>query len=385
MTGASEIRLNRLWAVLRKESLQILRDRRTLALIILMPLIEMFLFAYAVDLTVDHLPTAVADVSLDEASRAFLDALSASGYFDLTLWVEDEAEVIRAIDEGRARAGVVVPPDFAAGVERGEAQALLIIDGSDSFTVQAGYRAATAIAQSLSMELLVEQLDRALGARTTDFVELPITTSTRVLYNPNLDDMIFIVPGIAAMILQILAVGQASMSVVREREMGTLEQILVTPIRPLELILGKMLPGIAVTLLDMLLLVSIAILWFGVPFKGSLPLFLLLSVLFIVSGLGLGLLISSVAESQKQAQQFGSVLMLLTMLLSGLMYPLASMPLVAQGVAHLIPATYFVRIARGIITKGVGLRFLKWDVLALVIYSVLTMTLAAVTFKKRLD
>lgn len=374
--------LKRIGALVQKETIQILRDWRTLAMILALPLLELFLFAYAVTLTVDHIPTAIADTSRDAQSRAFVEALEISGYFDVEMRVEDEERVLQAIGEGRVKAGVVIPPDFAAQVERGDAQALVILDGSDSFTVQAGYSAASAIAQARGMELTLEKAAKmGLGGMGS----LPIYTSTRILYNPNMDSLIFMIPGIAALLMLLLTIGQVSMSVVRERELGTLEQILVTPVRPLELIVGKMTPNILLTVVDMLIIILVGVFWFGVPFQGNPWLFAWLSLLYIVSGLGLGLLASTVAQTQQQAQQITTMLMLLSMLLTGLIYPLAPMPPVVRAVGNLIPATYFIRIARGVITKGVGLSFMWSDVLVLVTYGTVTMMLAAVTFKKRLD
>lgn len=374
-------RFRRLLAVMRKETIQRLRDKRTLTLILAIPLIELFLFAYAVDLTADHLPTAVADFSLDDASHAFVDALAVSGYFDVVDYVETEAAVLQAIDEGSVRAGVVIPPDFAASIEAGDAQALMILDGSDSFSVQSGYSAATAVAQDHALELALAKIRRLGG----DLDAVPIRASSRVLYNPNLDDMIFIMPGLVAMLLQVLAVNTTAQSVVREVELGTLEQILVTPIRPFELIAGKLIPNVALVVLDQIILTLLGVLWFGVPFRGNVWLFAWLSLVYIVSGLGLGLLISSAARSQKETQQLTGLLMMLSQLLTGFIYPRGPMPPVIKAVGNLIPLTYFLRIVRGIITKGIGISFLWSDVVALLVYGGVTMTLAAVTFKKRLD
>ncbi len=377
-------RMRRLGAIIQKETIQILRDRVTLVMLLLMPVLEMFLFAYAVSLTVDHIPTAVADASKDTQSRAFVEALVASGYFDVAIYLADEAEVVRAIDEGQVKAGVVIPPNFAAQIERGEAQALVILDGSDSASVSSGYSAANAVAQSWAMELTVEKVAR-MGAALGEGVALPVRTSTRVLYNPDRDDMVFVVPGLIAILLQVMTIGQAAVTVVRERELGVTEQILVTPARPIELLIGKMAPNLVLSVVDMLIVVLFSILWFGVPFKGSPWLFAWLSLLFIISGLGLGLLISTVAKTQRQAQQITLLFMMLCMLLTGLIYPREPMPPVVKAVSNLIPATYFVRIARGIITKGVGLSFMWDDVLVLVVYSVVVVVVSALTFKKRLD
>jgi ABC-2 type transport system permease protein len=376
--------LKRTSALIQKEIVQLLRDWRTLTMILAMPVVMMFFFAYAVNLLIDHMPTAVADMSKDAQSRAFIEALEISGYFDVKMYVADEDAVVRAIDAAQAKAGVVIPPDFATQVERGSGQVMIIFDGSDTLTVQTGYSAASAIAQSMSVELLMGKANQ-MGMGAAGLGMLPIYTSVRVLYNPDMDGMIFMVPGIAAILLQILTISQVAMTVVRDRELGTLEQLLVTPIRPMELMISKMAPNVLITVVDTLTLILIGVFWFGVPFRGSPWLFAWLSLVFIVSGLGLGLLISTVAQTQKQAQQLTTVLILLTTMLTGLFYPRSTMPPVVQAVGNLIPVTYFIRIARGIITKGVGLSFMWSDVLILAIYGAVVMLFAEMTFKKRLD
>jgi ABC-2 type transport system permease protein len=381
-------RLKRIGALVQKETIQLLRDRRNLMLILILPILEMFLFAYAVSLTVDHIPTAVADMSKDTESRAFIDALTASGYFDVAMYVEDEAQVIHAIDEGEVRAGIVIPPDFATQVERSDAQTLILFDGTDSSSVQSGYSAASAIAQARGLALTVEKVGRmgTSSAASANGIEMvPIYTSTRVLYNPARDDMIFVVPGLTAILLQVMTIGQAATAVVRERELGVAEQILITPARPIELLVGKMAPNLVLTIVDLLIIVLFGVFWFGVPFVGSPWLFAWLSLMFIISGLGLGLLISTVARTQKQAQQLTMLFMMLCMLLTGLIYPRGPMPTLVKAAGALIPATYFIRIARGVITKGVGISFMWQDVLILVIYGTVVMGLATKAFRKRLD
>ena len=368
-------------ALMRKEMIQVWRDRRTLLLILFLPFLQMLLFAYAVRLTVDHIATAVADLSRDAQSQALINALTLSGYFDVKQYVADEAQVIRAMDQGLVRAGVVIPPGFAAHVERGGAQVLVLLDGSDSYTVLSGYSAAAATVQDRAFRVWADRM-RRLGVR----LELvPITSTTHVLYNPDMNEMIFVLPGMAALLLQIMTINLTSISVVREREIGTIEQLLATPVRPLELLIAKTVPNIVLSALDLLIVTSAGILMFGVPFRGNPWTFLLLSLGYIISGLGLGLLISTLAQTQRQAQQIGAVLLLLSMLLTGFIYPRQPMPAVVRAVGNLIPLTYFLRITRGIITKGVGVDLLWNDVLMLAIYAVVAMLLASLAFKKRLD
>jgi ABC-2 type transport system permease protein len=374
-------RFKRLRALIQKETIQLLRDRRTLAIMLISPVVALLLLAYAVDLTVDHIPMAVADMSKDARSRALVDALVASDYYDVAMYVDSEAAVIRAIDEGRVRAGLVIPAGFATRVKRGDAQALILLDGSDSFTVQSGYAAAAAVSQAQAMALTVEKVER-MGA---SIGSLPITSSTRILYNPDIDDMIFMMPMLAAILMQLAAFNMTAVSVARERELGTIEQILVTAARPIELMISKIVPNIGLTVIVTLIIIATGIYWFQVPFKGNVWLFAWLSILFIISGLGLGLLVSTVAKTQNQAQQVTGVILLLSILLTGFVYPREPMPPVARFIGNLIPLTYFGRIIRGIFTKGVGLTFLWEDVLALVFYVVAVVALAWATFKRRLD
>ncbi len=372
----------RLLAIIKKETIQMIRDWPTVVMIILLPVLELFLFAYVGNMTLDHLPTAVADLSRDPRSRAFINALEVSGFFTVKEYVNSEHEVIRAIDEGRVNAGLVIPPDFAGQIERGSGQALVIIDGSDPFVVQSGYSAALAIAQTHGMQLILQTASRR---GMSGVGQLPITTSTRILYNPNIDEIVFLIPGLVAMLLQLIGVNTTIMAVVRERELGTIEQLLVTPARPVELILGKIVPPIALIAVDLMLIILLGVYWFKVPFRGSPVLFTWLSLLFIVSGLGMGLLLSTVSKNQKQAQQISAVVMIATLLLTGLLFPRSTMPPWVRFIGDLIPATYFIRIARGIITKGVGLSFMVEDVKALFIYGIVIVVLSAGTFKKRLD
>jgi len=373
--------LRRITAVMRREMIQRLRDRRTLALILGIPLLQLMLFGYAVHLTAYNLPTVIADLSLDRQSRDFVDALRTSGYFDVQAYVATERDVLSALDSGVVRAGVVIPPNFAAAIERGEAQALIILDGSDSFSVQSGYSGAVAIAQAFSLELVGQKINRMGGQLHTQ----PITASTRVLYNPNRADLVFVMPGLIAMLLQVLAVNMTAQSVVREYELGTAEQLMVTPVRPLELIIGKLTPNVLFVVFDQVMITLLGVYWFGVPFRGDPWLLAGLSLLFICAGLGLGLLISTVARTQKEAEQLTALLMMLTLLLTGYIYPRSPMPPVVRAIGNLIPLTYFIRIARGIITKGVGIAFLWDDVLALSAYLAAVTILAAITFKRRLD
>ena len=378
--------LQRLRALVYKETMQILRDRRTLMLFFALPLIELFLFAYAVSLTITHQPTAVVDQSLDSRSRDFIQALVTSGDFDVTLVLQNEQQVMQAIDAGTVKVGVIIPPDFEKQVLRGNGSVLILLDGSDSFSVESSYNAALSITQKYSMDLTTATVQsKGVPASSLTSGALPITTTTRLLYNPDLRDLIFILPGLIALIMQIMIVMNSAMSIVRERESGTLEQLLATPARPFEMVLAKLIPGMVVAMLDMIVILGIGVFWFQVPFQGNFLLLGGLSILFIISGMGLGLIISAIAKSQRQAQQLSSVIQLFSMLLTGFLYPRTTMPTWTQAIGNLIPMTYFVRIIRGIMTKGVSMSFLWTDSLTLLVYAAIALGIAAAVSKKRLD
>jgi ABC-2 type transport system permease protein len=381
------INFQRFSALVRKEVIQLLRDRRALAFMFGLPLIQLFLYAYAVNTTVYHIPMAIVDQSKDRKSRGFIQALVNSQYFDDTMYVQSEKDIINAIDAGQVRAGLVIPPDFATQTDRGVATVLMLLDGSDSSSVTSGYTGASLVAQNFSLQLFSEQVVRKGGVQTSASLNngLPITTSSRVLYNPDMIDIWFLLPGLIGMLLQTLAVQQAALIVVKDREMGTVEQILTTPTRPIEMVLSKMAPLLVLCIVALGIIVGIGVFWFGVPFKGSLFLYFWLSLLFIASSLGLGLLISIRATTQRQAQQSALATMMFGLLLSGMQFPRLAMPAIPRFIGDLLPMTYFIRISNGIVTKGVGLGFVWSDALALSFYALIVVLVAARNFKSRLD
>lgn len=373
----------RIWAVMQKEFIQTVRDSRTLVIQLVFPLVQLFLFGYAISMNVDHIRMAVADQSLDAASRGMIDAMVSSSYFDEVMHVRSQKEVVQAIDEGQVRAGLVIPPNFAADVERGSAQVLILIDGSDFFTSQSAYNAASVIAEAYASDLMMYKVERAgLGSMITG---VPLDARVRILYNPNLDNLWFIIPGMLAMLLQLQSIVLTAAAVVREREVGTLEQLLVTPIRPGELMLGKIVPNIIIALVNVLTILGLGVFWFKVPFQGDFGLFLWLSFLYVFSGLGLGLLISTVSQSQRQAGQLIALISMVGLVLGGFIFPRYTMPVGIRLVGNLFPLTYFIPITRGIITKGVGLGQLWEQVVPLFFYVLVIMTIAARTFKQELE
>ena len=374
----------RIWAIMQKEFIQTLRDRRTLLIQLGLPIAQLFIFGYAIRMNVEHVPMVVADQSLDADSRAYVEAMVASGYFDVVAYLPNEAEVIRAIDEGQAQAGVVIPPGFSASVERGDAQTLLLVDGSDVFVSQTAYNSITAIASSHSTEILIEKVLRS-GELASKESLLPLDARVRILYNPDLDDLWFLIPGMVATILQTQTITLTAAAVVREREAGTIEQLLVTPILPGELILGKIAPNLVISMVNMLTILAIGLFWFDVPFQGNFWLFFWLSFMYVFSGLGLGLLVSTISQNQKQSQQMAMLIMLIGLVLGGFMFPRYLMPPLIRAIGNLFPLTYFIPIARGIVTKGIGIEYLWEQVIALGVYVVVTVVFAIRAFRPTLD
>jgi ABC-2 type transport system permease protein len=374
---AMEFNIQRLGALVRKETIQIFRDRRFLALLFGLTFVQVFVYGYSASKTVYHIPLGIVDQSRSTKSREFLTALENSQYFDAKLYLQSQDEIGQAINNGDVKAGVFIPRDFASESIKGSASIVFLFDGADQFAVQSAYGAANAIARSFGL-IVSAGTSSASG-------ELPINVSMNVLYNPDLDDKWFVIPGVIGMILQTLAIEQAAIFLIQDREWGTLEQILATPVRQIEIVLSKMIPLLVLCLAALGVSMGLGVFWFGVPFQGSLLLYLWLAVLFITSCLGLGLLISTRVNTQFEANGASMFFMLFGLLLSGLFYPRIDMPLIPQLLGDLVPLTYFIRISRGIYLKGIGLNFLWSDALILVFYALVVVLIASRRFKMRLD
>ncbi|MCP4540342.1 MAG: ABC transporter permease [Chloroflexi bacterium] len=374
--------LRRIWAVIQKEIIQTVRDRSTLGMLLIMPMLQLFLFGFAIDMNVDHIPLAIADQSFDAASQAYVDAMVTSGYFDVSEYVFSQADVVQAIDEGRVQGGIVIPPDFGTNVELGQAQVLFLVDGSDLITTQTAYNMASVIAQAHAADVMMEKVVRSGLAVDGG---LPLDARTRVLYNPDMSQLWFVIPNIVAMVMQTQTMAMTAAAVVREREAGTIEQILVTPIRSAELMIGKIIPNIFIAVTNVLTIVALGVFAFDVPFLGSFGLFMGLSMIYVFSGLGLGLLISTIAKNSKQSLQIIMMLMFIGIVLGGFIFPRFTMPPVLRLLGNLFPLSYFIPISRGIITKGVDITALWTQAIGMLIYSVVIMAVAARSFRQRLD
>lgn len=367
--------------MVRKEFIHILRDPGTLAMVFLVPAIELVLFGYAINTTVDHLPTVVLDQADDRLSRAFVQSLVNSTMFDLAGYVTDVQSVRAAIDDGRAKVGVIIPPTYAQDLEAGRtAEVQVLIDGSDPTVAQSALYAIESLGQAESGAALANRLAaRGLALPGTAIDVRPI-----VLYNPSMLSINFMIPGLIGLIMQLQTIMLTAFAIVREREQGTFEQLIVTPIRPVEIMIGKLLPYVFIAFVNVGIILAVGIFWFKATFAGDLGLLLALAGLFLFSTLGLGLLISTISRTQLQATQLSIFVMLPSMLLTGFVFPRDTMPWPLYDLGFLVPLTFFLRILRGVMLKGVGLDVLWVDVLPMTVLGLSLFLLSASRFRKQL-
>jgi ABC-2 type transport system permease protein len=354
---------SRLWSIALKELLQLRRDRLTLAMMLALPVVQLMLFGYAIDTDVRHIPTVVYDQDRSAQSRDFAQRMRATGFYDLKGEVRGYDEIGRAMRSGAARVALVVPEGYASDLARGRPPSLqLVVDGSDPQTVSSATAAATGLAQGRPRVLLEPD----------------------TWYNPDLKTSIYIVPGLVGVILTMTMVMLTAMAIARERERGTLEQLIVSPLRRGELIVGKILPYVAMGYVQMTLILLLGHLVFGVPFSGSLLLLYLLAFVFIAANLALGLFFSTLAQTQQQAMQMSFFFLLPNILLSGFMFPFEAMPLAAQLLSQLLPLTHFLRIVRGIVLKGSALPDVAIELAWLAAILIVLVILASLRFRKKL-
>jgi ABC-2 type transport system permease protein len=373
---------SRLISIVRKEFIQIFRDVRTLAMILVIPIMQLFLLGYSATNDVRNVPLAVLDQSRSPESRALLDAYRAADYFRIAYDVQSNAEIETLIASGKARAAVIIPPDYAQRLSDGNAQVAFILDGSDPTSASTALSAAQLISQSHSTEILTENFART-GMNLK--AQPPVTVHTTVWYNPDLVSAYFMIPGVIGMILYAIAAILTASSVVRERERGTIEQLIVTPIRSWELIVGKLMPYVILGFFNTIEVLAVGHWWFGMPIRGDLGLILLLSVVFLITGLGIGLFSSTIANTQQEAMLTVWMTLLPSIFLSGFFFPLEAMPAVLRWLSYLMPLRYYLVIIRSLLLKDVSLVMIQTDVIAMTLFAVGIMTAAALRFRKRLD
>ena len=375
-------RRHRLRTMLIKEFRQMRRNPILLRILTLTPILQLILYGYAVTTDVRNVPVVICDESHSAEGRLIGEKIRISPYFVLVGHVQDPREIKRALDTGRAQIAVHLPPDFAREIRADRSGAVgLYVDGSDSMSavVASGYMVG--LFEHYGAEIAMQRLRRMGPALPTP----QVLAQPRVWYNPDLRSVNFMVPGVFGLIILLITMVWTSQSIVRERELGTIEQLMVTPIRPLELMLGKIAPNVVMAMFNMLTIIGAGILWFRVPFRGDFWLFCALAFIYVMSGTALGLLISTIAQNQRQAQQIVMMVMLVGLVLGGFIFPRYSMPTAIRLVGNLFPLTYFIPISRGIISKGLGIEFLWPSVLSLAVYVVLTVLLASRSFRQSLD
>lgn len=370
--------LTRLWAISLKEILQLRRDRLTLAMMVALPVMQLLLFGYAIDTDVRNMPTVVFDQDHSARSRDFAQSLQASGFYRLVGAVRSYPEIAHALRGGDATVALVIPPGYEHDLLRGRpAQFQLVVDGSDPQTVASAINTAVGLAQARSATLLAARLG-PIGLQ-------PIQLEPTTWYNPDLKTAIFIVPGLVGVLLTMTMVMLTAMAIARERERGTLEQLIVSPLRRGELIVGKILPYVVIGYVQMTLILVLGAWVFQVPFVGQLWLLYVLAAVFIAANLALGLVFSTLARTQQQAMQMSFFFLLPNILLSGFMFPWDGMPRFAQWLSLALPLTHFLRIVRGITLKGAVFSELSGELAWLSGILVVLVVLATLRFSKKLD
>jgi ABC-2 type transport system permease protein len=370
----------RIVTMMRKEFIQIRRDRRTLAMIIAIPLIWLVAFGYAVTFDVTHVPTAVVDRAHNAAARALIADFRRSDRFAITdTSTTTVADVPNAITTGRVSAGILIPPGY--GDSGNTTPVRILADGSDLFSTQSVLRAAQGIIQAATLA----RLRQAAGPLGTMMPSLAGTApAVDILYNPDLKSSYVMIPGLVGLVMVFIATLMTALGVVRERERGTMEQLIVTPVRPLELMLGKVAPYLLIAAFDFVAVVAVGLWLFAVPLRGSFLLLAVASLFFLLGALGVGLLVSTASQNQQQAMQLAFFTLFPQFIFSGFIFPLAAMPWGVRWIGYLMPLTYFMPVTRGVFLKAEGWTGLWPDVLILAVYGIGVLVLAATRFQKRL-
>lgn len=373
----------RTWAIARKEFIHILRDPRSLGMAIAIPILLLVLFGYALSLDVDNVPTVIWDQSGSKDSRTFISLLQGSRYFSLQEYVTSYPEIEAALDSGTALVAVVIPKGFAGRIESGRgAPVQAIVDGSDPNTATIAMGYLDVVAFSYSRKVTLREIRRTTGQA----VHPPVDLRARAWFNADLESKNYIIPGLIAVIMMVIAALLTSLTVAREWEQGTMEQLIATPVKGPELILGKLLPYFAIGMLDVALAVLMGEFLFDVPLRGNVALLFGMAAIFLAGALSLGMVISIVTRGQLLASQLAMMLTFLpSFLLSGFMYAIANMPFGVQLITYLVPARYFVTLLKGIYLKDVGLEILALEAGLLVLFGIALVLFANLRFKKRLQ
>ncbi|MGQ9636701.1 MAG: ABC transporter permease [Thermodesulfobacteriota bacterium] len=373
---------HRVWFLLIKELIQVLRDRRLRITLILPPIFQLIIFGYAANLDVKNVPMAVRDLDQTPESREIIARFGSSKYFNLVAYPEDLKEIEVLIKKGKITLSMEIPSGFSKKIKKGETAAIqILVDGTESNTALIALGYVSRILSEYSNRVILNRLNQEGMSR---FEEAGVEVEHRIWFNPNLESRYFYVPGVIASIAFLIPIILTAQAIVREREMGTLEQIMVTPIRSWELILGKTLPFAMIGFLDVILIALIGVFWFEIPFRGKPLLLLFGSLLFLTSSVGIGLFISTLCSTQQQAQISTFFFVMPAFILSGFAFPLENMPQWLQYITFISPLRYFLVIIRGLFLKGMGLELLWPHMIALALLGGFMISLSSIRFKKRL-
>lgn len=376
--------MSRLTALIQKEITQVLRDPISLMIMFALPGFLLILFGVAISLDVDNIKLAVWDLDRTSGSREFFRRLSKSGYFDIVAYVSSDEEIQRSVDSGEASVAIKIPPDFERNLAIGEQSPIrVVVDGSDSNTAGITLSYIELMAQEYSTERLVDSFRRqGIPARR---LSLPLELEPRIWYNPELVSENFLVPGLIALVMMVSTTVLTAQSIVREKEGGTIEMIMVSPITRTELVIGKIAPYFVIALINMIILVIVSKALFGVPFRGNIGLFFALSALFLLTSLGMGVFISTLASSTQVAWTICLLTTVLpSFLLSGFIFPIENMPWGIRMFTYLTPVRYFIVIIRGILLKGVGMESLYFQIMCLAIFATTVIMIASRRVARRL-
>jgi ABC-2 type transport system permease protein len=372
----------RLRHIIRKEFIQVLRDKKLRLFIFLPPIIQLIAYGYAINFDIKQVPAAVYDQDHSAESRRLISRFASSEYFALKYFIQTEDELRRLIDDNRITMALRLPHDFSRLLKSSQtAPVQVIVDATDSNAALIVGRYAANVIADFSLEIMQERLAR-LGA--VQGLNIPVAVENRAWFNPNLSSRYSFVPGVIAMVVMLVSLMLTALAVVREKEIGTMEQILVSPIRPVEFMLGKTIPFIVISLLDMVLVILVGVFWFEVPLRGSLVILFLGAITFLFNSVGLGLFISTVSSTQQQAMMAGTFFFTPAILLSGLIFPIPNMPLFFQYLTYLNPLRYFVVVVQGIFLRGDGLAILWPQMAGMTILGLALLALSVLRFKKRL-
>ncbi|GKU27363.1 ABC transporter permease [Clostridium folliculivorans] len=374
--------IQRFLSIVKKEFIQIKRDKASFAIAIMMPLMMILLFGYAVVTQLEDISMLVLDQSNTPESRELIKGFENTSYFKVVGKVQNIDTIDDSIDNGTAHSALIIPPDYADKIAKHEKPTVqFIVDGSDPTTARTAFSSGVMAAQSQSSKLITKVTSKTLVTNNTSGIDI----STKVLFNPTLRNQNYTIPGLIGLIMQNITIILTAFALVREKERGTIEQLIVSPLKSPEIILGKLVPYIVIGFADFIYALVLGIYWFNVPVAGSIPLLILLGFGFVICALAIGILISTIAKTQLQAMQMAFLALLPSVLLSGFVFPREAMPKVIQYIGNVIPLTYFLNIIRGIVLKGLAINYLVQDVTLLFILGLVLLTLSIVRFRKKLD